>query len=295
MNESIVLKKLESTAKVITPAAGCKSRQRIRPEGQEVIFVKKDETELLQYFENLEQTLSELDQVVEWLKSEDQKMTDKFKDDEDYKYFRSPFSAFAGYEFEKTILGVKQDCCNLVVREMDKLYNNITFDADKIWARFRETGFFPTAAHSYIHNLCVDEDKIALEQIKDFCIELLPFGNFGIGNSHCKANKPEHIQNKNNLQLYEYVYYDKLYHGTKRIRALINFTWITLRCVSPAGVEPQGEILNETGIVMYQDDLIKSIRVYKNSNLKVRFHNPDHADIMSKALTDLVEVVNQIG
>lgn len=272
------------------PAAGSEPRQRIRPAGQEVIFVQKDETELLQYFENLEQTLSELDQVVEWLKSEDQRMTDKFKDDEDYKYFTSPFSTFTGYDFEKTILEVKQNCCNLVVREMSKLYKNITFNEDEIWARFQETGFFPTAVHSYIHNLCVDEDKVALEQIKDLCIELLPFGNFGTGSSRCKANKPEYIQNKNNLLLHEYVYYDGLYHGTKRIRALINFTWITLRFVSPADIQPQGEILNELGTVIYQDDLIKSIRVYKNSNLKVRFHNPAHTSVMCKALTDLVEV-----
>ena len=255
-----------------------------------MIFVQKDEIELLQYFENLEQTLSELDQVVEWLKGEDREMTDKFKDDEDYKYFRSPFSAFTGYDFEKTILGVKQDCCNLVVREMNKLYKNITFDVDEIWARFQETGFFPTAVHSYIHNMCIDEDKIALGQIKDLCIELLPYGAFGPGGYHGKADKPEHIMNKNSMQLQESVHYDKIYHGTKRIRALVNFIWITLENASPADVEPQSDIPNETGIVIYQDELIKSVRVYKNSNVKVMFHDPAHAGVMCKALTDLVDV-----
>lgn len=255
-----------------------------------MIFVQKDEIELLQYFENLEQTLSELDQVVEWLKGEDREMTDKFKDDEDYKYFRSPFSAFTGYDFEKTILEVKQNCCNLVVREMNKLYKNITFNEDEIWARFQETGFFPTAVHSYIHNMCVDEDKVALEQIKDLCIELLPYGAFGPGGYHGKADKPEHIMNKNSMLLHEHIYYDKIYHGTKRIRALINFTWITLKHVSPADIQPQGKILDGIGTVIYSDDLIKSIRVYKNSNLKIRFHIPDHTGVMCKALTDLVEV-----
>ncbi|MCK4822159.1 hypothetical protein KA005_40730, partial [bacterium] len=193
------------------------------------------------------------------------------------------------------ITEVKQNSCYFVVSQLNKLYKNITFDQEEIWNRFQETGFFPTAVHSYIHNMCMDEDRVALEQIKKLCLELLPHGDFGPGGSHAKANKPEHIIHKNSMQLHEYVYYDSMYHGTKRIRALINFIWITLENANPAEVEPQSEIPNETGIVIYQDDIIKSIRVYKNSNVKVMFHDPAHVGIICKALTDLVEVKDAIN
>ena len=260
-----------------------------------MIIVKQDETELLRYFEKLEGVLFELDQVVEWLHSEDQMMTDEFKDDGDNKYFRSPFYAFDGYQFEQMITEVKQNCCYFVVKEMNKFYKNIILDHDEIWNRFQETGFFPTAVHSYIHNMCMDEDKVALEQIKTLCIELLPFGDYELNGGHGKANKPEHIMhNKNSMQLHENVSYSNMYHGTKRIRALVNFIWITLENASPADVEPQTDILNKTGIVIYQDDIIKSIRVYKNSNVKVMFYDPAHTGIVCKALTDLVEVKDAI-
>ena len=259
-----------------------------------MIIVKEDETELFKRFGKLENTLFELDQVVEWLKSEDQLMTDEFKDDGDNKYFRSPFSAFTGYDFEKLITEVKQNSCYFVVSQLNKLYKNITFDQEEIWNRFQETGFFPTAVHSYIHNMCMDEDKVALEQIKNLCIELLPWGDYLPGGSRGRANKPEHIINENSMQLHENIMYGGIYHGTKRIRALINFTWITLKYVSPADIQPQGEILDGIGTVIYSDDLIKSIRVYKNGNLKIRFHIPEHTGVMCKALTDLVEVKDAI-
>lgn len=253
--------------------------------------MQKDESELLKCFEKLEQDLSELDQHVEWLTSIDRVMNKKFTTDEGAnKFFRSPFDTFTGWEFENTITEVKYNCCKFVVREMNQLYKNVTFDADDIWDRFQEAGFYPTAVYSYIHNICADEDVVALEQIKNLCIKLLPMGPYGVGGSHHRANKPEHIQGKNSILLHEYVYYGKLHHGTKLIRALVNFTKITLENANPADVEPVVDILNIPGTIIYQDDLISSIRVYKNGNLKIRFRGPAYAEIMCKALTDLVEV-----
>lgn len=252
--------------------------------------MKQTKEELLECLEDLEQTLTKLDQVVDWLKSENQKMADMFKDDEDYTHYLSPLNSVTGYDFEKTIREVKHNSCDFVVKQMSRFYKNITLDADTIWKQFKETGFFPTAVYGYINLMCIEEDKLALDQIKTHCVELLPYGTYGKGLNRCRANKPELIINRNSLVLHEHVYYDRLYHGIIRIRALINFTWITLKGSNPADVEPKGEILNETGIISYQDELIKSIRIYKNGNVKITFRNPAHTAIMGKALTDLVVV-----
>lgn len=253
--------------------------------------MQKDELELVKCFEKLEQDLSELDQIVEWLTSIDRAMCKEFTTDEGInEYFTSPFHLFAGWDFEKSITEVKRNSCNFIVKEMNQLYKNVTFDAEDIWDRFQEAGFYPTAVHSYIHNICTEEDVVALEQIKNLCRQLLPMGPYGLGGSYHRANKPEHIQGKHSMLLHEYVYYNSLYHGTKRIRALVNFTKITLENANPADVEPVIDILNIPGTIIYQDDLISSIRVYKNGNLKIRFRGPAYAEIMCKALTDLVEV-----
>jgi hypothetical protein len=253
-----------------------------------VIKLHTNETELLAHIVTLEQTLTELDRVIKWLKSEDQKMTDEFTDDEENQHFRSPLVGFSGWNFEQVIEEVKRMSGRFVVTEMSKLYKNITLDPDEICSRFQEAGIFPTAIHTYIQQICADEDKVALEQIKDLCTDLLPWGDYGPGGSHGKANKPEYIMNKNTMVLSETIAYAGLYNGIKRIRALVNFIKITLEDASPADVEPQVEIIEEFGTVMYQDDLIKSIRVYKNGNVKVVFHDPTNTEIMCKALTDLV-------
>lgn len=204
-------------------------------------------------------------------------------------YFSNPIDI--DYELKSLINKVKASITDFIDGYMDDKFNNLVIDSADVKEYFGLNsrgcnnlekpvfqGFFTArAVIQYIEEKYADEETITLMQIKEYARYALPrIGEYTTE----KPSKPEHILiiGKTGIELICSSYYS----GGKEdpTAAVIKLIHIKLNRVLPSQAEHHNINYSDT----YSDDIIKSLRKYKNGKLKIIFHKQGDMEIMRRTL-----------
>ncbi len=211
-----------------------------------------------------------------------------FKDTSDEKWWSHPFGYTEDLGMGDVISTTKTNLTKFVVSEINKHYTNLEIDVRKVeeFVKTQKT-FDASETIKFIQTAYADEDRLALEQIKEVCSHLLPHGEFGVNKHWELASKPEHLVMEGSdktieLRVYEgYHGMSSRYYGQKaKVAEFLKLVDITLRGTPPSKAIGAGVGQN----AVYKDDKIKSLRYFKNNSLKVVFHTKEDCDRVRAAL-----------
>lgn len=205
-----------------------------------------------------------------------------FKDASDEKWWSHPFGYGEDIGLGNLIDTTRTVFTKFIVREINRHYTNLEIDAGKVEEFVKTQKTFDAAeVIKFIQAAYADVDRLALEQIKKVCSHLLPHGEFGVNKHWELASRPEHLVTEGDdkrieLRVYEgYHGMNGRYYGQKaKVVEFLKLVDITLRG-TPASKAVGAEVAQGT---VYRDDKIKSLRYFKNNNLKVVFHTKEDCD-----------------
>jgi hypothetical protein len=211
-----------------------------------------------------------------------------FKEMSDEKWWSHPFGYSEDIGLGNLIETARTGFTKFIVGEINKHYTNLEIDAGKVEEFVKTQKTFDAAeVIKLIQAAYAAEDKLALEQIRNVCSHLLPQREFGANKHWELASRPEHLVTEGDdtrieLRVYEgYHGMSGRYYGQKaKVVEFLKLVDITLRG-TPASKAIGAEVAQ--GIV-YRDDKIKSMRYFKNNNLKVVFHTKEDCDKVRIAL-----------